>query len=160
MINKNNSSSIKEILFYEDNEKYLKKKRNKISIGRHLVFNSTNIKEKDNINNPIKIKATNNKLKNIFEMDDLNDNINPKNYTQPEIIRNNNKCIISIREIDSIKEFGLLDDFFQKLENEETKIKKKEDISQENEKKEDLGEEKKEYFPYFHLSRTQEYFNK
>lgn len=157
MFNKNESSSNKEILYDEQNPKSLKKKINKFSIERRLVFDSLNIKEKDNIHNQIKIKDNNNKLRKVFEMDDFNNNIISKNYTQPEIIRNNNKCIASIREIDSVKEFGLLDDFFHKLENEETKISSKKDISKENVKKEDIFEEKKEYFPYFHLSRTQDY---
>ena len=122
--------------------------RNRISIGKSINFNSSNFKE-NNLN-------ICNKNKKIMELDyDIIKNI-PKSNTQPLKIQNNynNNNISSIKEIDTIQNFGLLDDFLKKLDKEETKIKKNDKKLKEN--KFDENAFQKENFLYFHLSRTQE----
>ena len=125
MFKNNYSPKTNKIIYYEDNHKLLKKRKNRISIGKILIFDSSSIKENDlNYTNKknqrnINVKDNHN-LNKSNEIYDSSNKIIYKNYTQPVINRNNNKInITSINEIDSIKEFGLLNDFFNELEDNE-----------------------------------------
>ena len=120
---------------------------NRISIGKSINFDSSDFKE-NNLN-------ICNKNKKMFEIDnDIRTNI-PKSNTQPLKIQNNYyNNISSIKEIDRITNFGILDDFLKGLDKEETKIKKNEKKLKENKLEENIFH--KDNFLYFHLSRTQE----
>jgi len=169
MFKNNYSPKNNKIIYYEDNHKLLKKRKNRISIGKILIFDSSSIKENDpNYTNKknqrnINVKDNHN-LNKSNEIYDSSNKIIYKNYTQPVINRNNNKInITSINEIDSIKEFGLLNDFFNELEDNENN-NDKENNYMKNENKPMTNElnklfERNGYSTYFHPSRTQQSVN-
>ena len=169
MFKNNYSPKTNKIIYYEDNHKLLKKRKNRISIGKILIFDSSSIKENDlNYTNKknqrnINVKDNHN-LNKSNEIYDSSNKIIYKNYTQPVINRNNNKInITSINEIDSIKEFGLLNDFFNELEDNENN-NDKENNYMKNENKPMTNElnklfERNGYSTYFHPSRTQQSVN-
>ena len=140
----------KKIKYYNENSKLFKKKKNRISIRKPLVFDSSNIKENDiNFINIDNIRINN------FKTNNNHSKIICKNNTQPTNFKNNNdKKIKSINEIDSIKEFGILDDFLNELEDNETIIKKKEEKPLVKDLKKLF--KRNGYFEYFHISRTQQ----
>ena len=47
MFKNNYSPKTNKIIYYEDNHKLLKKRKNRISIGKILIFDSSSIKEND-----------------------------------------------------------------------------------------------------------------
>ena len=47
MFKNNYSPKTNKIIYYEDNHKLLKKRKNRISIGKTLIFDSSNIKKND-----------------------------------------------------------------------------------------------------------------
>jgi hypothetical protein len=156
MFKNNNSPTNKKKIYYEENYKQPKKKTNRISIEKPLFFDSSNIKEND-----INLCNKNNQRNiNVKDIKNLKINYNTKkykNFTQPTIIRKKpNINISSINEIDSIKEFGLLDDFLNELEENDNN-KEKENGPMTNELNKMF--EKSEYLNYCHPSRTQQSFN-
>ena len=162
MFKNNYSPNNKKIIYCEENYKPPKKKRNRISLGKPLFFDSSNIKENDiNINDKknqryLNVKEKNNFKKN-YRMNDNSEGKIYKNYTQPANIRNKtNINITSINEIDSIKGFGLLDDFINELEDNDNYQKK-----ENNPMTKELNKlfERKGYLSYFHPSRTQQTVN-
>ena len=162
MFKNNYSPNNKKIIYCEENYKPPKKKRNRISLGKPLFFDSSNIKENDiNIIDKKKQRYLNvkekNNLKKNYGMNDYSEGKTYKNYTQPANIRNKiNINISSINEIDSIKGFGLLDDFINELEDNDNNKKK-----ENNPMTKELNKlfERKGYLSYFHPSRTQQTVN-
>lgn len=155
-MSKNNySPTNKKIYHNNEKPKLLKKRRTKLSLGKKIIFDSSNYKENDiNYNNINNIKINN--VKNNNEIKNNKDEMICKNNTQPTFIKKNNN-ISSINEIHKIKEFGILNDFLDELEDNETIIKKEDDNSMTKELKKMFKRDG--YFTFFHYSRTQDNIN-
>ena len=155
----------KRIKYHEGSSKILNKRRSRISIGKELIFNSPDYKENDinigNSNDILNINVKNKKLKKSYGLDLEGDKMKKmkKNNSMPVVVKKKfNSNIASIKEVDSNKEFGILDDFLKNLEEKKTNMKKKEE-DKPMEKELNKLFSRNGYKTYFHLSRTQQNIN-
>ena len=121
------SPKTKTIKPYKENQKRFQSRKSKEElIGKQLIFDTTNMKENNNIIN------NNNDLKG-------------KNYTQPLYINNN----ISLKKKECKPEFGILNDFLIELENDDSYKKEKDDNKIQNSNNKDRR------INYLYMPKTQ-----